>query len=197
MRSSTEAAGRPPARLSTSLEAELARASVWASVVLLLFDLDEFGAVADHATGTADVRRLGDSIERALPGTTVLQYSRDGYAVVAALELAQAVLAAEAIRAEIARGRGCRVTVGVASLAGSGPHAVSLLLWSAQEALQQGKSAGGDRVVVGRATPMVLKSTYYPRAQLERLARLSDDEQRTEASLLREALEHLLGAYEQ
>jgi len=39
---------------------------------------------------------------------------------------------------------------------------------------------------------MVLKSNYYSKANLERLAKLSSATDRTEASLLREALDDLL-----
>jgi diguanylate cyclase len=42
---------------------------------------------------------------------------------------------------------------------------------------------------------MTLKSNYYTKAQLERLAKLSNTTGRTEASLLREALEELLAKY--
>ncbi len=42
---------------------------------------------------------------------------------------------------------------------------------------------------------MVLKSNHYSRAHLDRLARLSNVTDRTEASLLREALDDLLDKF--
>ena len=42
---------------------------------------------------------------------------------------------------------------------------------------------------------MTLKSNYYSRANLDRLAKLSATSDRTEASLLREALDDLLDKY--
>jgi len=39
---------------------------------------------------------------------------------------------------------------------------------------------------------MVLKSNYYPKSQLERLSKLAAALERTEASLLREALDELV-----
>ena len=39
---------------------------------------------------------------------------------------------------------------------------------------------------------MVLKSNYYPKSQLERLSKLSGALGRTEASLLREALDDMV-----
>ena len=44
---------------------------------------------------------------------------------------------------------------------------------------------------------MILKSNYYPRGQLERLATLAGRLDRTEASLLRDALSDLLERYRQ
>lgn len=51
---------------------------------------------------------------------------------------------------------------------------------------------------MGRSTgarQLVLKSNYYPRADLDRLSRLAAVTARTEASLLREGLEDLFGKY--
>ena len=42
---------------------------------------------------------------------------------------------------------------------------------------------------------MVLKTTYYRRAALDRLSRLATATGRTEAMLLREALDNLLDSY--
>ncbi len=42
---------------------------------------------------------------------------------------------------------------------------------------------------------MVLKSNYYQRASLDRLSRLAETTSRTEASILREALEEILQKY--
>jgi hypothetical protein len=55
----------------------------------------------------------------------------------------------------------------------------------------RGKREGGGRVAIYVEEKMVLKSNYYPRADLDRLARISAATDRTEASLLREALDDL------
>ena len=59
----------------------------------------------------------------------------------------------------------------------------------------RGKREGGGRVAIYLEEKMVLKSNYYSRAELDRLARLAGATERTEASLLREALNDLLGKY--
>jgi diguanylate cyclase len=66
-------------------------------------------------------------------------------------------------------------------------------LWrAAGEALMRAKRDGRDRVALYVEEKMVLKSNYYSKANLERLAKLSSATSRTEASLLREALDDLL-----
>lgn len=54
-----------------------------------------------------------------------------------------------------------------------------------------GKREGGGRVALYVEEKMILESNYYPRADLDRLAKLSGATARTEASLLREALDLL------
>lgn len=48
------------------------------------------------------------------------------------------------------------------------------------------------RVVIYVEEKMTLKSNYYSRASLDRLSKLASATERTEASLLREALDDLL-----
>lgn len=62
----------------------------------------------------------------------------------------------------------------------------------ANEALARGKREGGGRVAIYIEEKMVLKSNYYSRAALDRLAKLAGHLSRTEASLLREALDDLI-----
>jgi phosphatidylserine/phosphatidylglycerophosphate/cardiolipin synthase-like enzyme len=62
---------------------------------------------------------------------------------------------------------------------------------AAEEALFRAKREGGGRVAIYVEEKMVLKSNYYPRGSLDRLSKLSSATGRTEASLLREALDDL------
>jgi diguanylate cyclase len=66
---------------------------------------------------------------------------------------------------------------------------------AASEALHRAKREGRNRVAIYVEEKMTLKSNYYTKAQLERLAKLSNTTGRTEASLLREGLEELLAKY--
>lgn len=74
------------------------------------------------------------------------------------------------------------------------PHATETvdLFRCATEALARGKREGGARVAIYVEEKMVLKSNYYSRASLDRLTKLASRLNRTEASLLREALDDLI-----
>jgi len=81
-----------------------------------------------------------------------------------------------------------------AGVAAKPPHGATAeeLYRAAGEALMRAKRDGRDRVAMYIEEKMVLKSNYYSKANLERLAKLSRASDRTEASLLREALDDLL-----
>jgi hypothetical protein len=61
--------------------------------------------------------------------------------------------------------------------------------------LQELPHYGRGRVSIYVEDKMVLKSNYYPKAQLARLATLSERLGKTEAALLREALADCLEKY--
>ena len=74
------------------------------------------------------------------------------------------------------------------------PHAEDTadVLRCAAEALMRAKREGSGRAVIYIEEKMTMKSSYYSRATLDRLSKLSAATSRTEASLLREALDDLL-----
>lgn len=130
----------------------------------------------------------------------VARLGGDEYAVLLpGLSAENGLLLLDEIRAHLASrpvaGVG-RVTasVGVASVP---PHATNgeELLRAAGQALMRAKREGRDRIAMYVEEKMVLKSNYYSRADLDRLSKLSDATGRTEASLLREGLDDLLGKY--
>ena len=69
------------------------------------------------------------------------------------------------------------------------------LMQAAGEALMRAKREGRGRSAIYVEEKMVLKTTYYRRAALDRLSRLATATGRTEAMLLREALDNLLDSY--
>ncbi|MGI8793515.1 MAG: diguanylate cyclase, partial [Acidimicrobiales bacterium] len=84
-----------------------------------------------------------------------------------------------------------------AGIASRPPHAESVddLLKFTDQALMRAKREGGNRISIWIEEKMTLKSNYYTPAQLDRLSKLSGATGRTEASLLREALDALLNAH--
>jgi len=89
----------------------------------------------------------------------------------------------------------CTVSAGLASYPKDGASRDELT-WKAEAALWQAKESGRNKVCLAVDEKMVLKSNYYPRSQLDRLAALAKALGRTEASLLREALTEQLRRHE-
>jgi diguanylate cyclase len=86
------------------------------------------------------------------------------------------------------------VSVGIAAAPPHGSTAEELIR-GAGEALMRAKREGRGRVAIFVEEKMTLKSNYYSRASLDRLSKLSGATSRTEASLLREALDDLFEKY--
>jgi diguanylate cyclase (GGDEF)-like protein len=84
-----------------------------------------------------------------------------------------------------------------AGIAAAPPHGATgeELHRAAGEALMRAKREGRGRAAIYVDEKMTLKSNYYSRASLDRLAKLSGATSRTEASLLREALDDLFEKY--
>lgn len=173
-----------------------------AALALALTDLDDFAAInqargreAGDAVLTAWDRVLRANIPR---GGSVARLGGDEFAVVLPGTSAEnAVVLLEELRRHLAgmtvEGVADAVSVSV-GIAANPPHGTTAgeLYRAAGEALMRAKRHGRDRVAMYVEEKMVLKSNYYSKANLERLAKLSSASDRTEASLLREALDDLL-----
>jgi len=61
----------------------------------------------------------------------------------------------------------------------------------ADSALYRAKKLGKNKICLSEVESMVLKSNYFTKTQLDRLSQLSKEHEKTEASLLREALDDL------
>jgi diguanylate cyclase len=169
-------------------------------VALALTDLDGFAAINQtHGQHVGDTVLLAwDRVLRAnVPAEgSVVRLGGDEFAVVLPGTSAEnAVVLLEELRRHLAgmdvSEAPVTASVGVAA---NPPHGTTAeeLHRAAGEALMRAKRDGRDRVAMYVEEKMVLKSNYYSKANLERLAKLSAATDRTEASLLREALDNLL-----
>lgn len=86
---------------------------------------------------------------------------------------------------------GVGLSAGIASRPAHAGSAADLLL-HADEALLRAKREGRGRACLYTPAKMVLKANYYPRSQLDRLKKRARAEGRSEAELLREALDRHL-----
>jgi len=173
-----------------------------APLALALTDLDGFAAIngsygrdAGDAVLAAWDRVLATNIPE---GGSVVRLGGDEFVVVLPGTSAEnAVVLLEEMRGHFASMSvedvpvPLRVSAGIATSPLHGGTAGEL--WrAAGEALMRAKRDGRDRVALHVEEKMVLKSNYYSKASLERVAKLSSATDRTEAGLLREALDDLL-----
>lgn len=83
---------------------------------------------------------------------------------------------------------------GIASYPRDAKNAVNLFR-VADSAMYRAKKLGKNKVCLSEIESMVLKSSYFTKTQLDRLAALAKENEKTEAFLLREALDDLFKKY--
>jgi predicted signal transduction protein with EAL and GGDEF domain len=86
------------------------------------------------------------------------------------------------------------LSFGVASYPRDAKNVVELFR-VADSALFRAKELGKNKICLSEAENMVLKSSYFTKTQLDRLSKLSKSKDKTEAFLLREALDDLFKKY--
>ncbi|HSL59680.1 MAG TPA: GGDEF domain-containing protein [Acidimicrobiales bacterium] len=172
-----------------------------APLALALVDIDGFKEVNDtsgHAAGDEVLRRVAATLRGSLPDDAIVaRFGGDELVVAFPDRSAEgALILLEEVRAHLAAHpmppleRPVTVSIGVAARP---PHGSTFgeLLRAADQAMYRAKAEGRNRVAIHVDEKMVMKSNYYDRAALARLAKLSANTGRTEASLLREALDDL------
>ncbi|WP_019586509.1 GGDEF domain-containing protein [Deinococcus apachensis] len=176
-----------------------------APVTLAVLDLDHFKQLNDtlgHAEGDRVLRGVERLLSGSLPsGSIVGRLGGDEYAVLlpetaaeTALILFDEVIKHFHIHRDPHWPRTLGLSVGLAARPAHA-HTFAHLSRAADEALLRAKREGRSRACIYVEGKMVLKSNYYPKSQLERLTKLSGALGRTEASLLREALDSLIERY--
>jgi diguanylate cyclase (GGDEF)-like protein len=173
-----------------------------APLALALSDLDDFAGINQkHGRDAGDaVLSAWERVLNANVGkeAAVVRLGGDEYVIVLpGMSAENALVLLEEVRRHFATHPVAGVpnpvsaSVGVAA---NPPHgSTAEELWrAAGEALMRAKRDGRNRTSMYVEEKMTLKSNYYSKANLERLAKLSAASERTEASLLREALDDLL-----
>lgn len=169
-------------------------------------DLDDFKGINDefgHQVGDQVLESWERTLKGSVPKEAIVErVGGDEYIVALPDHTAEsALIVLEEIREHFASRfptkdvpRRCNVSVGIAARP---PHASGLseLLQAAYAAQARAKREGRGRVAIYAEEKMVMKTNYYSRAALDRLAKLSDHTGRTEASLLREAADDLFTKY--
>ncbi len=169
------------------------------AIAIALADLDRFGQLNDEQGRDAGDRVLEvwiKTLTGSLPSDAIVgRLGGDEFGIALPNASAEnALILLEEVRTHLAdhpvNGWTIDATFGVAARP---PHATETidLFRCANEALARGKREGGGRVAIYVEEKMVLKSNYYSRAALDRLAKMAGRLNRTEASLLREGLDDL------
>ena len=169
-------------------------------LAMAVADLDRFGDVNARLGMEAGDRVLA-TFERTLSGSlgdaVIGRIGGDEYAVAFPGTSAEsALIQLEEVRSHYASHgvEGVDEPVDASfGIAARPPHAEDTadVLRCAAEALMRAKREGSGRAVIYVEEKMTMKSNYYSRASLDRLSKLAATTSRTEASLLREALDDL------
>lgn len=183
----------------------LADAPTSGPVTLALIDLDHFASINQRhgvEAGDAVLRRVERTLLGSLPAeTSVARIGGDEYAAIFPDHTAEsALILMDEVRAHLAQPRPDELPAAISLSAGLATHPAHVddradLVRAADTALLRAKRDGRGRVAIHVEERMTLKSNYYSKASLGRLAKLSAAEGRTEASLLREALDDLIDRY--
>jgi diguanylate cyclase len=195
-------------------------------VSLFLLDIDNFQKLNEeygHRAGDEVLRRLGKILENNFQDTGLAEnpggekkgtglvgrIAGDAFLVILPGQRADsAFILAEEVRRlvedsdlQVAFGAHTyalrfRISGGIATFPSDAVERVDLLR-KADEALYRSKQTGRNRNSLPTAAQMITKTSYYTQIQLERLAALARKLDRTEAFLLREALDELLRRYDE
>jgi diguanylate cyclase (GGDEF)-like protein len=182
-------------------------------VSIACLDIDGFSQVEDtHGYELADalLERIAGHLRGVEGPEFAARYVRDSFLVVYTnYTLEEAFLATEALRKALddqtftvagpeaeSVGIDVQFSAGVSTYPGD-PEDRYELISLAEEGARRAYEAGGSRTVFGRADSMTPKTSHYNPAQLDQLKELRKRLDRSDASLLREALDDLLRKYDQ
>ena len=168
-------------------------------LAVAVIDIDGFGPLNEregHVAGDRVLAEIEEAIVAGAPDGAIVGHVK-GDEWVIALEDAlpeDLLIAIDGIRRAIAESGPLPITSGVAGRPQHGAE-IDELLAAADTGLVRAKQSGRNRVALAVEERMVLKSNYYTRPALHRLAKLASRTGHTEAHHLREALDDHLAKY--
>jgi diguanylate cyclase (GGDEF)-like protein len=194
--------------LHERLSEELRRSEELDAPLSLLFcNLDAFKAfnsALGHAAGDDALRAAAHIVERSIRHIDLAsRYGGEEFVVaLIGTDAAGAADVAERIRRRVHETKigpslePLSVSIGVSTFPNDGLTKQELLdkaIW----AMHVAKRLGRNRICLPTSSQMVTKTSHFTQTQLERLARLAKTLDKSEAFLLREALDHLLRRYDE
>jgi diguanylate cyclase (GGDEF)-like protein len=163
-------------------------------------DIDGFDAVNAGGANMDEGDRVLGAVERAIvegmPSGAVIGHVKGDEWVIALPDAApeDLLIAIDGVRRRLAAEGPLPITAGVAGRPQHG-MGVDELLAAADTGLVRAKQAGRNKVMIAVEERMVLKSSYYTRPALHRLAKLASRSGHTEAHHLRQALDDHLARH--
>jgi diguanylate cyclase (GGDEF) domain len=172
-------------------------------------DIDDFKKLNDsygNSTGDEVLKKLSSILKNNLSSTDMIYRTGDEFNILLVKKGAErSFMELEEIRRYLSdntfnlnddkeKNLYFTLSFGVASYPRDAKNVVELFR-VADSALFRAKELGKNRVCLSEAESMVLKSSYFTKTQLDRLSRLSKANDKTEAFLLREALDDLFKKY--
>lgn len=168
-------------------------------VAVAVIDIDGFGplnAKEGHEAGDRALAATEDAIVSGAPAGAIVGHVKGDEWVVALPDALpeDLLIALDGIRRSIAEKGPLPITAGVAGRPQHGTE-VDELIAAADNGLVRAKQSGRNRIAMAVEERMVLKSNYYTRPALHRLAKLAARTGHTEAHHLRQALDDHLAKH--
>ena len=186
------------------------------AISLVVFDIDNFKKINDnfgHITGDMVIQSLAETVRQFLGENSCFsRYGGDEFCfLLPGMEREEAFLLVERIRATIETTKLVlprenryetdmpdlsliTISAGIATYPNDGQTQDELLIRS-DIALYRAKGTGRNKVRLAFDDKMVPKTNHFEITQLERLSRLAQAQKKSDAELLREALNDLLLKY--
>ncbi|ABR49303.1 diguanylate cyclase [Alkaliphilus metalliredigens QYMF] len=178
--------------------------------VVARIDIDNFDAVNRYygeMIGDEVIEKMAYVLKQNLKATDMLCWvQKDDFNILLDhIDIRTAAVIVEEIREHIERkpfqlkdGKReirLKMSAGIAAFPKHGQNK-EVLIERAFSALKQAKQEGKNRVVIAESEEMEQRAVYYMKSQLKSLNKLSQRTEKTEALLLREALDNLITKYQ-